>query len=285
MKPQIICLMLSSLDGRLHPSRYTTSPDGTRQQWSAVYEQAHDALQGDAWLVGRVTMAEMAKAVAHPPQAPGTVERPIHVAAQAASHAIALDPSGKLHFDGGTLGDDQLIVLLGQDVTDGHLAELMNDGVSYIVADAAEIDLPAMLELLASRFGIRRLLLEGGGTVNGALLAAGVVDELHVLVAPALDGGTDVAGIVAHGDALPARCSSACLRRRRWTMVSSHCAMAWPWPETVGGGGADRSGYRERRVHAAREMREQCGRELVGHRGRRSRGCVLDLGRHRTAAP
>jgi riboflavin biosynthesis pyrimidine reductase len=32
------------------------------------------------------------------------------------------------------------------------------------------------------------LLVEGGGNVNGSLLAAGVVDEISLLVAPAIDG-------------------------------------------------------------------------------------------------
>ncbi|RVC07762.1 riboflavin deaminase, partial [Mesorhizobium sp. M7A.F.Ca.CA.002.15.2.1] len=41
MKPQIICHMLASLDGSLHPSRYTSSPDGTRAEWSSLYEHIH----------------------------------------------------------------------------------------------------------------------------------------------------------------------------------------------------------------------------------------------------
>ncbi|WP_082543210.1 hypothetical protein [Sphingomonas sp. Leaf339] len=45
MKPRVICLMLSSIDGSLHPSRYTASPDGTRQDWTALYERI-DTLSG-----------------------------------------------------------------------------------------------------------------------------------------------------------------------------------------------------------------------------------------------
>lgn len=199
MKPYVICLMQSSIDGRLHPSRYTESPDGTRKDWTAAYEAAHDALGGDAWLVGRVTMAEMSKAQAHPPASPGVVDRPLHVATRADSYAIALDRSGKLHFGGGTVGGDAVIVLLGPDVPDRHLAELAADGVSYVVSPHANLDFTAILDTLAREFGIGRLLLEGGGGINGSLLAAGVVDELHVLVAPALDGGTAVDGIVNCG--------------------------------------------------------------------------------------
>jgi riboflavin biosynthesis pyrimidine reductase len=202
MTPHVTCLMISSLDGRLHPSRYTASPDGTRTDWSAVYEEVSDAAAADGWLVGRVTMAEMSKAAAHPPASPGAVERPVHVAAEAESHAVALDPSGKLHFDGGTVGGDHVVVLLGRDVPDSHLAELAADGVSYIVATGDGIDLSVVLATLGERFGIRRLLLEGGGGTNGAFLAAGLVDAFEVLIAPALDGEKDVQGIVTYGDGL-----------------------------------------------------------------------------------
>lgn len=199
MKPFIICHMMASVDGRQHPSRYTASPDGERRDWSALYERVHESLAGDGWMVGRVTMAEMSKAGPHAPAASGAVERPVHVARTADSYAVAIDRSGKLHFDGEAIGGDHVIVLLAQDVPDSHLAELAADGVSYIVSEGEEIDLAAAMEVLGARFGIRRLLLEGGGTINGSLLAAGLVDELSVMVAPALDGGTETQGFVAHG--------------------------------------------------------------------------------------
>ena len=68
MKPTVICHMLGSVDGRLHPSRYTESPDGDRKDWSALYEKAHDDLAADGWMVGRVTMAEMSKAAGRIPR-------------------------------------------------------------------------------------------------------------------------------------------------------------------------------------------------------------------------
>jgi riboflavin biosynthesis pyrimidine reductase len=199
MKPQVICLMMSSIDGRLHPSRYTLSPDGTREDWSGVYERLHDEMAGDGWLVGRVTMAEMSKATAHPPVVSEPATRPVHVARKADSYAVAVDRSGKLHFDKNDVGGDHVIVLLGGEVADEHLAELAADGVSYIVAEAADIDLATALDTLASHFGVSRLLLEGGGGINGSMLAAGLVDQLHVVVAPALDAGEYVQGIVSFG--------------------------------------------------------------------------------------
>ena len=93
------------------------------------------------------------------------------------------------------------MVSLGQGVPDNHLAELATDGVSYIVADEAKLDLGKMLDALGREFGIRRLLLEGGATINGSFFAAGLVDELSLLVAPSLDGRTGTQSFVGFGEA------------------------------------------------------------------------------------
>lgn len=44
-------------------------------------------------------------------------------------------------------------------------------------------------QVLFARYGVRRLLIEGGPTVNGAFVAAGLVDELFWTLAPTLVGG------------------------------------------------------------------------------------------------
>lgn len=207
MKPEVIILMESSLDGKLHPSRWTRSPDGDRRNWSSMYERMHEALAGDAWMVGRVTMQEMSKAAAHPPTRVPAVVRPLHKAQSGAkTFAIVLDPSGRVHFSGGGVGGDPAIALLGGDVSDAHLAELQADGVSYIVAHGAGIDLAAMLGTLNRAFGIKRLLLEGGGAINGSFLAAGLVDEVNILFGPAFDGDVGQQGIVAHAPGLAGKC-------------------------------------------------------------------------------
>jgi riboflavin biosynthesis pyrimidine reductase len=148
-------------------------------------------------------MAEMSRTGRHAPSGPWNVARPIHVAkTDAATFAIALDLAGKLHFQGAKLSGDQVIVLLGPSVPDSHLAELAADGVSYIVSAGAELDIPNLLGVLAREFGIKHLVVEGGAKTNGAFLAAQVVDELRVLVAPALDGAEGVQGIVDYPNGL-----------------------------------------------------------------------------------
>ncbi|AYG68457.1 MULTISPECIES: RibD family protein [unclassified Rhizobium] len=201
MKPYIICHMVSSLDGGLHPSRWTDSPDGELGDWTALYQSCHQKLEGDAWMVGRVTMAEMSRGGPHPPGDQGKVERPFHFAnREAANFAVALDMSGKLHFTESEIDGDHIVVLLGSDVPDSHLAELADDGISYIVSAQAQPDLSAMLDTLGRELGIKRLLLEGGAGINGSFLAAGLVNEISLIVAPALDGRSASQSIVEYGE-------------------------------------------------------------------------------------
>lgn len=53
------------------------------------------------------------------------------------------------------------------------------------------LDLPAALAELHARWGVHTMMCEGGPHLNGALLAAGLVDDLFLSLAPKLGGGAD----------------------------------------------------------------------------------------------
>jgi len=200
--PRIVCHMITSVDGRLHPSRFTASPDGTVKDWNKVAETCRDLYPNDGWIVGRATMEEMAKGEPHPPERFEAPPRPHHFARRSGPIAVAFDRTGRVHFRSAEIGGDHAVVVLGSAVADAHLAELQADGVSYIVSDTQEIDLGAALAVLRREMDVRTLMLEGGAEINGAFLAAGLVSEFSVVVAPALDADLDVQGIVAHPDGL-----------------------------------------------------------------------------------
>jgi riboflavin biosynthesis pyrimidine reductase len=48
----------------------------------------------------------------------------------------------------------------------------------------SQVDFAAALAELRTRWGVRRLVCEGGGELNAALFAAGLVDELHLTICP-----------------------------------------------------------------------------------------------------
>jgi riboflavin-specific deaminase-like protein len=57
------------------------------------------------------------------------------------------------------------------------------------VCGAKHVDFRRALGWLRRRWGVKRLLCEGGGAVNEALFRAGLVDELHLTVCPKIFGG------------------------------------------------------------------------------------------------
>ena len=61
--------------------------------------------------------------------------------------------------------------------------------VETIVAGAERVDLRAALEELNARHGVELVRVDSGGTLNGALLRAGLVSEVSVLINPCLVGG------------------------------------------------------------------------------------------------
>jgi riboflavin biosynthesis pyrimidine reductase len=184
MKPHVICLMASSVDGRTLPSRWR--PKGSAGN---LFEQMHDELAGDAWLVGRVTGQEFARGKAYPEPAMETFPRDAWFARRGTkAYGVVLDAHGKIGWGRSEIGGDPIVVVLSENVSDAHLAGLRSEGVSYIFAGKSVIDLALTLDILNRELEVKRLLLEGGGGTNGAFLRAGLVDELHLIVCPAIDG-------------------------------------------------------------------------------------------------
>jgi 5-amino-6-(5-phosphoribosylamino)uracil reductase len=58
-----------------------------------------------------------------------------------------------------------------------------------------KIDLQLALQKLSRVFKLRKLRLQGGGKFNGAMLQAGLVDEISHLTVPVAGGGAGVASI------------------------------------------------------------------------------------------
>jgi riboflavin biosynthesis pyrimidine reductase len=197
MKPQVICHMAASLDGRTLPSRWR--PEGAGE---GLFEQLHEELGGDAWLVGRVTGQEFAKGAAYPGHTGETFPREAWFARRdAAAYGVVLDARGKIAWGRADIGGDPIIVVLTEQVADAHLAGLRAERVSYIFAGKAALDLGLTLDILNRELGVKRLLLEGGGTANGGFLRAGLVDEISLILCPAVDGAKGAPSVFDAGEA------------------------------------------------------------------------------------
>ena len=185
-RPYVICHMVPSVDGRIVTDSWRL-PRGL----VAEYERTAASFDADAWIIGRISMEPYAGHAALPARSGGErIARTDFVArSDAPSYAIAIDPGGKLRWESGSIDEEHAVTVLSEQVPDRYLAFLRSRGVSYLFGGKKRIDLPTVLRKLRARFGIRKLLLEGGGKINGSFLAAGLIDELSLLFAPVADGG------------------------------------------------------------------------------------------------
>jgi riboflavin biosynthesis pyrimidine reductase len=74
-------------------------------------------------------------------------------------------------------------------VTKSRLARLRALADEVKICGARGLDFHAAFRWLRKKWGVRRLLCEGGGEVNGALFQAGLIDEIHLTLCPLILGG------------------------------------------------------------------------------------------------
>jgi riboflavin biosynthesis pyrimidine reductase len=197
--------MLCSVDGKID----ATSLKGVIG--AGEYEATAAQLNGDAWICGRTTMQHFADAEPFVAVATKTAgPQAVHVARRAQSYAITVDTIGKLRWSRADIDGDHLICVVSERVREDYLATLRSVGISYIVSGEDAVDLVRAVNLLGEHFGIRRLLLEGGGHINGAFLEAGLVDELSLLIVPGIDGRHDIPAVF--DGVSPARSTAVSLR-------------------------------------------------------------------------
>ncbi|PWT76079.1 MAG: deaminase [Bacteroidetes bacterium] len=195
-RPYIICLMMTSVDGKILSAKWGNSP--RIKSLLINFEKAHDTFKVGAWIVGRTTMEKDFTKGLKPilKKGHGEKSRLDFIAdAKAKSFAIAIDAHAKLGWKKPLMHGDHVITILTEKVPDAYLAHLKDIGVSYIFAGKKEIDLRIALEKLYSLFGIRKLMLEGGGHINGSFLNEGLIDEYHQLILPIADGSIETSTV------------------------------------------------------------------------------------------
>lgn len=180
--------MISTLDGK--------ATSGTDEwifgDYQPLYDKLHVALDCQAWMCGRTTMEMHADAIDTP--LPDVIPEAGHkdfIATKSNLYAIAIDTKGRLRWKSNTITlnfeqpvDHHLAVVVTQDTPKAYLSFLREKGISYIFGGEKEIDFEQVFEKLKSTFGIDRLLLEGGGTLNGTIIPSELIDEISLILTP-----------------------------------------------------------------------------------------------------
>jgi riboflavin biosynthesis pyrimidine reductase len=219
-RPRVICHMAISVDGRIVADKWPDAPAVRRE-----YEQIHASYAANGWMCGRVTMEPFALGVRSDSDVAreytGSAREDFVAPGEHESFAVAIDPRGRLAWKSNAIDGDHVITVLCERVSDEYLAFLRERGVSFVLAGKKDVNLALALEKIGARFGIRTLMLEGGGRVNGGMLAAGLIDEVSILIVPVADGrvGTPAVFDIDGDGAAPRRLTLDGVERRSGEMV------------------------------------------------------------------
>lgn len=190
MRPKIICHMVSSVDGRLDTDFYTKPFD--EKDIDTVmdsYFTISNNYQADAIMIGRKTV-----------QQHYFTETYQHKGSMAKNHetfigdrdsgrlTIIIDPQGKILYTDNQVEGENMIAILSERVSEDYLTFLRGIGISYLFAGEDGRDIVKAVDTLGKDFGMKTILLEGGGIINGTFLKAGLIDELSLMIYPGIDG-------------------------------------------------------------------------------------------------
>lgn len=146
--------------------------DELRASVDAVMVGGRTLLQEDPRLVVRSAELRAARLARGEPENPAKV---------GVVSGLDLEPSSRFL----SVGPARIVLFTTSWLDAGWLRDL---GVEVYAHGGSRVDLRCCLAKLAE-LGIRRLLVEGGGTLNFELLRLGLVDEVQLYLAPLIFGG------------------------------------------------------------------------------------------------
>jgi 5-amino-6-(5-phosphoribosylamino)uracil reductase len=91
-----------------------------------------------------------------------------------------------------------ILILTTRRASAAQLAALRRLATAVKICGTTEVNFRVALRWLREKWGVKRLLCEGGGELNDALFRAGLVNELHMTVCPKIFGGRN-APTIAEG--------------------------------------------------------------------------------------
>ncbi|GAD85187.1 RibD family protein [Nocardia asteroides] len=203
MRPYVLLSVATSLDGYIDDA----SAERLLLSNSADFDRVDQVrAESDAILIGARTLrADNPRLLVNSAMrradrvTAGKPEYPLKVAVSGSGD---LDPELRFWHTGG----DKVVYTTHAGAT--RLGERLA-GLADVVALGAELALPALLDDLGAR-GIHRLMVEGGMGIHTGFLAADLVDEIRLAIAPILVGDPGAPRFVG-----PARFPGGAQRRMR----------------------------------------------------------------------
>ena len=207
---KVTCLMESSVDGRLDESRWSLLYDCKGEGDPDVYYETKCQISPEISLLGKGTVLKHHCNKEFKADTFTAIKsaKPFLGIRKHAQLTAVFDAKGTIAYENNTIFGTTLLVILGQKTTsEEYLDFLRSKEISYTFAGDDGHDIKQALKSIYQDFGIKNVLLCGGGILNGAFLKQGLIDELYLVLYPGIDGLSGVNSIFEYQgkkDELPA---------------------------------------------------------------------------------
>jgi 2,5-diamino-6-(ribosylamino)-4(3H)-pyrimidinone 5'-phosphate reductase len=177
MKPRVILHNAVSVDGRL---------DGFPANLEIYYELA-GRFKEDVTLAGSRTLLESPEGaligrepdeIPEPPEIDPGDDRPILAVPDSLDRIKNWVYLRTLPFW------RDVLALATSEASAGQIERFRRQRIPYFLAGRTKVDLAASLSSIGAKYGAKTVRVDGGGRLNGALLRAGLADEISLLVHP-----------------------------------------------------------------------------------------------------
>ena len=195
---KVTCLMESSIDGRLDESRWSVLYDSNGEGEPDVYYETKAKLNPELSILGKETILHHHCSIPFKSDTHTKIKdpKPFLGIRENAEMTAVFDSKGSIAYENNEIWGSTLLVVLGEDTaSEEYLEFLRKKEIYFTFAGKDGHDIKKALKSLYSDFGIKNVLLCGGGILNGSFLKLGLIDELYLVLYPGIDGLSGVKSI------------------------------------------------------------------------------------------
>ena len=99
--------------------------------------------------------------------------------------------------DANVLGHDApTLIVVSEKAPKDRVEAIKRKGANVVVAGKDHVDLQILMQKLYADFGVKKLMIEGGPTLNWHMLHEKLVDEIRLIHLPFIVGGSDTPSLV-----------------------------------------------------------------------------------------
>jgi len=199
---RLITFNIASIDGRIAVSPSTPSWLDARwkplDRYQAVdvlsLHRTHVYLEGSNSFTARdAPEADFAGHAAGKIPAGDFVPEALH--AHSGRWLVVIDSRARVRWTSSEQDGTKLAILMSSTTPAAYRQFLREHDVPYFEIGDGRVDLRQALHRLGEAFGVDRIVSNAGGVLNGALLRAGLVDEIDIQFLPAVLGRAEAPAI------------------------------------------------------------------------------------------